>query len=1096
VRPIKLTIKGLNSFIEEQTIDFTHLASRGLFGIFGPTGSGKSTLLDGITLALYSKTARDSSDYINKNEESTYVLFEFQIREQETKHYRVERCFKRNDKGGINARKPTRIIELLPNGEEVVLEDMPTKVDKKCIEVVGLKFEDFIRTVVLPQGKFSEFLQLEGTSKREMLERIFSLSQYGEGLSRRLSSVIRKEKSEMDQLQGELKAYENVSEESLKAEEKELEEITSKLRTVEEALVEVTKTFQQSEEIYSLQKQKTFHEQGVEQLAKQAVEIENKKEKVAQGEKALKVKPYHIAFLRTKEQLQKQIEISKDQQLQKQRLQTEYELVIKKYEEKKAEKEEKLPALSVKIKEIEEAIEEKRLEEALEIEIKALRKAYKEKDIQRKDLVQKREQIEKETVDSNNKINILEGEIKKRTIEPTYRETLQRARVVQIQLEALYEQKQEMQKESAQLKEQLSGLGKQIETESVQQTKIINTLYQFKQGLDAKQTKLQREISEHKQALQLLAQKEQIKALREHIHKGDVCPVCNQEVLQELSKEAAIEKVHSEETEQALLIEMEDTCKNIERQLILLTTLLENKQSNLEAPAQNVSLEENENKQGDKFLFENKNLDKVIAELKIELEKSLNESIKLESSLYETGKRQELLQQKLSQLLQAEKKYVEQLTAFEKELGVKEFAQREAEIKQFDQQKKSYEQEILLLREQIKKADESIKTYSQQVEALSSELSGIYVKGQEKGEQIEQKKQAIFKKVGQCEDLQGYYIQTKEVLAHLQQSFAQLEEEKKYIEENYRQVEKRVDSLVEQIKALEERMEQEEELLDLNLQKQGFESLGQMEVFLVEEAAIEGYKLTIEKYTQEVHELKGKLQEVIQKLQGRRLDELEWENIQKLKNDVETQKSTLTSAQIEKKTLLTQLKEKTKEQKELRIKEEQKQHKLSILKDLEGLFKGKKFVEFVAIHQLKYISFEASKRLKDITSGNYGLELDESGKFIIRDYKNGGATRDATTLSGGETFLVSLSLALALSYHIQLKGNAPLELFFLDEGFGTLDEGLLEIVMSSIERLHHERLSVGIISHVESIKNRVPIRLTLTPSKSGMGGSKVSLENT
>ena len=162
--------------------------------------------------------------------------------------------------------------------------------------------------------------------------------------------------------------------------------------------------------------------------------------------------------------------------------------------------------------------------------------------------------------------------------------------------------------------------------------------------------------------------------------------------------------------------------------------------------------------------------------------------------------------------------------------------------------------------------------------------------------------------------------------------------------------------------------------------------------------------------------------------------------------------------------------------------------------DLEKLFKGKKFVEFVAITKLKYISHEASKRLKEISNGNYGLEVDENSKFIIRDYKNGGAERDASTLSGGETFLASLSLALALSAEIQLKGTAPLELFFLDEGFGTLDENLLEVVMESLERVHNDRLKVGIISHVEAIKNRVPVKLIVTPAISGLGGSKVKIE--
>jgi exonuclease SbcC len=83
---------------------------------------------------------------------------------------------------------------------------------------------------------------------------------------------------------------------------------------------------------------------------------------------------------------------------------------------------------------------------------------------------------------------------------------------------------------------------------------------------------------------------------------------------------------------------------------------------------------------------------------------------------------------------------------------------------------------------------------------------------------------------------------------------------------------------------------------------------------------------------------------------------------------------------------------------------------------------------------------------------------------------------------------------LALSSQIQLKGTAPLELFFLDEGFGTLDNNLLEVVIEALEKIHHDKLKVGIISHVESLKNRVPVKLLLTPAESGKGGSKVRLE--
>lgn len=193
---------------------------------------------------------------------------------------------------------------------------------------------------------------------------------------------------------------------------------------------------------------------------------------------------------------------------------------------------------------------------------------------------------------------------------------------------------------------------------------------------------------------------------------------------------------------------------------------------------------------------------------------------------------------------------------------------------------------------------------------------------------------------------------------------------------------------------------------------------------------------------------------------------------------------------------IVDLKVKLEDLSDLLNKQEQLEHKMSLLTDLDKLFKGKKFVEFVATYQLRYVAVEASKRLNDITSGKYGLEVDDSGQFMVRDYSYGGVLRDTTTLSGGETFLVSLALALSLSAQIQLKGTAPLELFFLDEGFGTLDENFLEVVMSSLERVHNQYLSIGLISHVESIKNRVPIKLNVLASESGSHGSQVKVERT
>lgn len=89
----------------------------------------------------------------------------------------------------------------------------------------------------------------------------------------------------------------------------------------------------------------------------------------------------------------------------------------------------------------------------------------------------------------------------------------------------------------------------------------------------------------------------------------------------------------------------------------------------------------------------------------------------------------------------------------------------------------------------------------------------------------------------------------------------------------------------------------------------------------------------------------------------------------------------------------------------------------------------------------------------------------------------GRRRRPVSTLSGGETFTTSLAMALALSGQIQLHGHYPLQFFFLDEGFGTLDPERLDTVVSSLERLPKGDMLVGVITHVPEMRQRIERRL-------------------
>jgi len=121
----------------------------------------------------------------------------------------------------------------------------------------------------------------------------------------------------------------------------------------------------------------------------------------------------------------------------------------------------------------------------------------------------------------------------------------------------------------------------------------------------------------------------------------------------------------------------------------------------------------------------------------------------------------------------------------------------------------------------------------------------------------------------------------------------------------------------------------------------------------------------------------------------------------------------------------------------------------------------------------------ASVILLELSGGAYSLALNDTGDFQVVDHHNANETRSAKTLSGGETFLASLSLALALAEHLSelaAEGAARLEAIFLDEGFGTLDSDTLETVAATVENLASKDRMVGIVTHVRDLADRVPVQ--------------------
>lgn len=1001
MRPIRLEITGLQSFSKKQIVDFDALTTLGLFGIFGETGSGKSTILDAMIFAIFDEIPRTMGSKgknirpcLNQDSDILEVYFKFALGKD---IFEITRCYKKkfSRKGEEKFEQSNPILIL--NGD--VIADTVKNVEGKINEFFGISVNDFTRSVVLPQGKFSEFLKLKGADKMTMLENIFDLERYGTKMSEKIKVRNNKLKEEITSLENQIKGkgdcsletinnlkatlatkeeeYNNLlsSKKELSQEYSELKELKILFEKLESYTYELQRLDLDKEDINLCKNILTKHE--VAQSFKSVIdEITNLKESIFNNQNNL------LKSKSTLENLNSALENLKEQEREKQieldKLILELNNLKVDYTELDNLRKGDQYIRSLKFK-------EKLLEETL-IDSNSissnLKSLYEKLKVDNLSLESENNNLQNLEKIDKNKLISLEDEIKK----------------LNADIKLLEEKLKEKNKLEVEIKED-NSLKISITAE------LENCLIQIKninqQHLESKAFEISKNL----------------------IH-GESCPVCG-------SKDHPNPAKEIQNIDTSILDELSKNKERLEKSILEIDTKLNYRLEKLSE------------------LNRLDNIDILKSALKIK-ENNINDLKVKEKEILENEKE---LNNKISTLKSNIKNSSSNIT------------QKENDLNKLKEKLTLYEKEILEERDNIsllKLESDSLEFISSRktlLENMDKEYREVFNKKENLDISLRGVRDNIFK------DFNAIQTLSLEVIS--------LEEKNNHLKDSYND---------------------KKEWLKIEATKNGFLSIEDILNHILENSKINILKDKISSYEIDSIRYQSLKDEVMKSIDNRVFNKDRWSELEEKLEGLTIKENNLFKEITEHRGDLNRLEQLALESKELLEKIDKLILKQDDIITLQKKFEGRKFVKFLARKKLDYIAYEASKRLQKITRGRYILTVDNNCDFNIVDAFNSNFTRECSTLSGGETFIVSLVLALALSSQLQLKGKIQLEFFFLDEGFGTLDATLLDRVIEILEEIRwKDAMKIGIISHVEDLKIRIPRRLEVTPAVPGESGSIIKL---
>lgn len=1036
MRPIRLTMQAFGPYAERECIDFTELGNRTMFVISGKTGSGKTTIFDAISYAIYGKASSEDRNgpelrsHFASDDLLTEVSLDFSLRNQVYSITRSPQQLKKKEKGDgyttIGAKAELYIWG--PEGERKLLASKITDVEEKIKEIMLMDANQFRQILMIPQGEFRKLLTSDSKDKEVILQRLFHTQVYKlieEKLKEEASELKKSVDAQVQSRNEAIRRIQAVTNDELR----EYVEAGSENDTLILPLLQ--------EEISGLAE---LLEQLDGQLKAQVLRQDQVKAKLSEAETILEQLQTLEKLKNQKALLTSQAALFAEKENQIRRAQK--AAVLAKQEELCHRLKREADLAAENVQQIKAAIEK----------LQGLAQHYEEQ-LQQELAREGERQV---LLDEINRLSNLKDDIY------SFASLMKQTSAVAAELEAAKKDQSLAEKNLAQAEERLSRLQQQkteiekgqlvylenerklerlqAELDILDKFQLLHQRYlKAQQNLEASSKKFVNTLARLTDAKALVADLEQkwlngqAALLASRLQEGEACPVCG--------------SVHHPSPAGHLSdnIPNQEDLKAAKAQ----AAKWEEEKSADEARLYQCQSDEKTQREG---------LDEILAEIRakrIDFTETDVLSVKTEVILAKNN------------LALEQKKLAEQLQQLEP-------ITLELEKKETDKQK-----------------------LQKLIQQLAENVTQLTVQFTEKKTNLSRMMSLIPENLRSVTEYEKTLAGLKERQLFLMK---QLEEAEKRVQAVKQKQAAEAARLLEAEKLFQTKQQEltvERETFKNQLSEQGFENYMVYHDSKLTVASIETLEAEIRSYREELRSVSDRLAELTIKLKDVKVPD-----VAGLKAELE--KLAAEIAELNSKRTDIFVKKRDNEEIYQRIEQVNESMKLleeryKLIGHLYEITKGQNsfritFERYVLAAFLDDILREANVRLRKMTSGRFQLlrKTDrakgnaQSGLDLLVFDQYTGQERHVKTLSGGESFKASLSLALGLADVVQnYAGGVSLETMFIDEGFGTLDPESLDQAIEALLDIQNGGRLVGIISHVPELKERIDARLEVIAGQTG-----------